>query len=110
MMFGYLVNCWRTTLVSTRKLLWNCISLKKDEAQVSFIEMRINGIWKSPDADQEVGGRNVLLETEKPNWNNKDILTGIMKHPRLPNRAPMKQWSLTGVVHLEWHQGEPIYL
>ena len=37
----------------------NCISLEKDEAQVSFIKMRINGIWECPDADQEVGAKHV---------------------------------------------------
>ena len=41
------------------KMLRNCISLEKDEAQVSFIKMRINGIWECPDADQEVGAKHV---------------------------------------------------
>ena len=37
----------------------NCISLEKDEAQVSYNKMRINGIWECPDADQEVGAKHV---------------------------------------------------
>ena len=42
----------------------DCISLEKDEAQVSFIKMRINGIWECPDADLEVGAKHVG-ETER---------------------------------------------
>ena len=37
----------------------NCISLEKDEAQVSVIKMRINSIWECPDADHEVGIKHV---------------------------------------------------
>ena len=48
-----------TTLACALKLFRNCISLEKDEAQVSFIKMRINGIWECPDADQEVGAKHV---------------------------------------------------
>ena len=48
-----------TTLACALKLFRNCISLEKDDAQVSFIKMRINGIWECPDADQEVGAKHI---------------------------------------------------
>ena len=38
---------------------WNCISLEKDDVQVSLIKMRINGISECPDPDQEVGAKHI---------------------------------------------------
>ena len=46
-------------LASALNSFCNCISLEKDEAQVNFIKMRINGIWECPDADHEVGSKHV---------------------------------------------------
>ena len=53
----FLYTC--TTLDCALKMFPNCISLEKDEGQVSFIKMRINGIWECPDIDQEVGAKHV---------------------------------------------------
>ena len=45
-------------------MLHNCISLEKDESQVSFIKIRINDIWECPYDNKEVGA-NCVVNSER---------------------------------------------
>ena len=40
-------------------MIRNSVALEKDLEQVSFIKMRIQGIWGCPDQDQEVGAKHI---------------------------------------------------
>ena len=46
-------------LICALKLFRNYISMEKDDTQVSFIKMLINGIWECPNTDQEVGAKHI---------------------------------------------------
>ncbi|KAH6557349.1 hypothetical protein KP509_1Z120000 [Ceratopteris richardii] len=53
-----------TTLACSLKMFRHCIAVEKDDAQVSFIRMRINGLNECPDEDEEVG-RKHIADTER---------------------------------------------
>ena len=48
-----------TTSACALKLFRNAIALEKDDEQVNFIKMRIQGLWECPDQDQEVGAKHI---------------------------------------------------
>jgi hypothetical protein len=48
-----------TTSACALKLFKNVIALEKDEEQVNFIKMRIQGLWECPDEDLEVGVKHI---------------------------------------------------
>ena len=48
-----------TTSACALKLFRNAIALEKDEEQVNFFKMRIQGLWECPDQDQEMGAKHI---------------------------------------------------
>ncbi|KAH7404473.1 hypothetical protein KP509_15G027200 [Ceratopteris richardii] len=70
-----------TTLACSLNMFRHCIAMEKDDAQVSFIRMRINGLNECPDEDQEVG-RKHIADTERFQPASREPVPPLADEPR----------------------------